>query len=226
MRPPTHPCPTVVDCFYFDTDLRDRWCAEALKWACNAHCRHCASRSHQVFVALRPALGSTSCTALLAALLKCLQSTSELSLDTAVELLCTLRALQAGLGPAKVVLFPQLFLACVALLNSSVVRIGELAMHILLQASLREWSPAAAAWPCWIRAHPRCWAASCVCATTGGHCAAGVPVPPAWHVTRCPACFRPWSRAPSSPHLPLLPALRPFPPPDPPPTHRSCLAWT
>lgn len=40
--------PAVVDCFYFDTALRERWCAEALRWTCGAHSRHFASRSHQV----------------------------------------------------------------------------------------------------------------------------------------------------------------------------------
>ncbi len=39
---------TVVRCFHFDTDLRERWWGEALKWACAAHSRHLASRSHQV----------------------------------------------------------------------------------------------------------------------------------------------------------------------------------
>ncbi|GAB4815641.1 hypothetical protein N2152v2_002687, partial [Parachlorella kessleri] len=55
------------------------------------------------------------------------------SLDTAVEMLCTLRALLANLAPGKALLFPHLLLAAVALLHSSVVRVGELAMHILLQ---------------------------------------------------------------------------------------------
>lgn len=50
-------------------------------------------------------------------------------------MLCSLRALLAGLlaEPAKALLYPQLLLACVALLNSSVVRVVELAMHLLLQ---------------------------------------------------------------------------------------------
>ena len=65
---------TVVECFYFDSDLRERWCAEALKWACGARCRHFASRSHQLFCALHPALSSASCTAMLAALLNCLHN--------------------------------------------------------------------------------------------------------------------------------------------------------
>ena len=59
-------------------------------------------------------------------------------LDTAVEVLCSLRALLAGLlaEPPKALLYPQLLLACVALLNSSVVRVVELAMHLMLQVGV------------------------------------------------------------------------------------------
>lgn len=78
---------------------------------------------------------------MLAALHKCLapgrgRHSDASSLDTAVECLCSLRALLAGLlaEPAKALLYPQLLLACVALLNSSVVRVVELAMHLMLQA--------------------------------------------------------------------------------------------
>ncbi|KAH7623253.1 hypothetical protein Ndes2526B_g01675 [Nannochloris sp. 'desiccata'] len=123
----------VADCFYFDSSLRERWSAEALKWACCAASRHAASRSHQVFCALGPQLSSAACTALLAALQKCLQSASAQGLDTAVEILCTLRVLLANTSPQKLVVYPHVFAACVALLCSSVVRIGELAAALLIQ---------------------------------------------------------------------------------------------
>ncbi|PSC67904.1 furry homolog-like [Micractinium conductrix] len=132
---------TVAACFVYDPDLRDQWCAEALRWTCGARARHAASRSHQSFCALRPVLGAQSASAMLAALHKCLapgaqRGGSDTSpLDTAVEVLCSLRALLAGLlaEPPKALLYPQLLLACVALLNSSVVRVVELAMHLMLQ---------------------------------------------------------------------------------------------
>ncbi len=123
----------VADCFYFDSSLRERWSAEALKWACCAASRHAASRSHQVFCALAPQLSSPACTALLAALQKCLQSASAQGLDTAVEILCTLRVLLANTPRQKLVLYPHVLAACVALLCSSVVRIGELAAALLIQ---------------------------------------------------------------------------------------------
>lgn len=123
----------VAECFYFDSSLRERWSAEALKWACCAASRHAASRSHQVFCALAPQLSSAACTALLAALQKCLQSASAQGLDTAVEILCTLRVLLANTPQQKLVIYPHLLAACVALLCSSVVRIGELAAALLIQ---------------------------------------------------------------------------------------------
>ncbi|KAI3439023.1 hypothetical protein D9Q98_001435 [Chlorella vulgaris] len=131
---------TVTECFVFDRELRDQWCAEALRWTCGARSRHAASRSHQAFCALRPVLGAQSASAMLAALHKCLapgraDGSDTGSLDTAVEVLCSLRALLAGLlaDPVKSLLYPQLLLACIALLQSSVVRVVELAMHLLLQ---------------------------------------------------------------------------------------------
>lgn len=179
----------------------------------------------QAFCALRPVLGAQSASAMLAALHKCLapgrgRHSDGSSLDTAVECLCSLRALLAGLlaEPAKALLYPQvcgvcyaasaamvacrqaepteaqkrpqailflltgpscerptrawknalwcsataassricgarccnaatqhaalpvflpqLLLACVALLNSSVVRVVELAMHLMLQVGM------------------------------------------------------------------------------------------
>jgi hypothetical protein len=54
-------------------------------------------------------------------------------LDTAVELLCTLRVLLDNTPTSKIVLYPHVFAACIALLNSSVVRIGELALALLIQ---------------------------------------------------------------------------------------------
>lgn len=123
----------VVNCFTLDGSLKERWSATALEWACCAASRHAASRSHQVFCALSPRLSSTSCTALLAALHKCLASATPEGLDTAVEILCTLRVLLTNTPPTKLVLYPHLFVACIALLCSSVVRIGELATAMLIQ---------------------------------------------------------------------------------------------
>lgn len=123
----------VADCFYYDGSLKERWSREALKWACCAASRHAASRSHQVYCALSPSLNSAACTALLAALQKCLENATMEGLDTAIELLCTLRVLLDNTPAQKLVMYPHVFAACIALLNSSVVRVGELATALLVQ---------------------------------------------------------------------------------------------
>jgi hypothetical protein len=123
----------VADCFPFDTGLSTRWSSEALKWACCSATRHGASRSHQIYCSLSPCLTSQACTALVSCLEKCLRTASSDGLDMAVEILCTLRVLLSNTQREKVILYPQLFAACVALLNSTVVRVGELAIAMLVE---------------------------------------------------------------------------------------------
>ena len=38
----------VVDSAFFESDLRERWAAEAMKWMLECNSRHFAGRSHQV----------------------------------------------------------------------------------------------------------------------------------------------------------------------------------
>ena len=123
----------VADCFPFDKRLLTRWSAEALKWACCSITRHGASRSHQIYCSLSPSLSSPACTALVFCLEKCLRTASSDGLDMAVEILCTLRVLLSNTDREKLVLYPHLFAACIALLNSSVVRVGELAVAMLTE---------------------------------------------------------------------------------------------
>lgn len=59
-------------------------------------------------------------------------------LDTAVEVLCTLKELLSNIEPEKFMLYPQLFLGSISLLNSSVVKIGELTMEIFYEVRHRE----------------------------------------------------------------------------------------
>jgi len=123
----------VADCFPFDKRLSTRWSAEALKWACCSTTRHGASRSHQIYCSLSPSLSSPACTALVFCLEKCLRTASSDGLDMAVEILCTLRVLLSNTDREKVILYPHLFAACIALLNSTVVRVGELAIAMLTE---------------------------------------------------------------------------------------------
>jgi hypothetical protein len=120
----------VADAFPFDGALRARWAAEALKWACCAASRHGASRSHQVYAALAPALSAPAATALLAALATALARASAEGLSAAVELLSTLRALAAASPPGLLPLYPHLLAAALGAAASSVVRVGELALAL------------------------------------------------------------------------------------------------
>jgi hypothetical protein len=123
----------MADCFPFDKGLSSRWASEALKWACCSSTRHGASRSHQIYCSLSPSLTSPACTALVFCLEKCLRTASSDGLDMAVEILCTMRVLLSNTDREKVVLYPHLFAACIALLNSTVVRVGELAIAMLVE---------------------------------------------------------------------------------------------
>ena len=53
-----------------------------------------------------------------------MRTASSDGLDMAVEILCTIRVLLSNTDREKVILYPHLFAACIALLNSTVVRVG------------------------------------------------------------------------------------------------------
>ena len=69
---------------------------------------------------------------------------------------CPLASLALGLlaEPPKALLYPQLLLACLALLQSSVVRVVELAMLLLLQVGTLSSSCAAFAASCCVGLAP------------------------------------------------------------------------
>lgn len=123
----------IANCFPFDSELCEKWSSEALKWACCSATRHGASRSHQIYCSLSPSLTSPACTALLFCLEKCLRNATSDGLDTGIEILCTLRVLLSNTRREKVILYPHLLAASIALLNSSVVRVGELALSMLIE---------------------------------------------------------------------------------------------
>ncbi|GER30702.1 ARM repeat superfamily protein, partial [Striga asiatica] len=52
---------SMVDAIFFQGDLRERWGAEALKWAMECTSRHLACRSHQIYRALRPRVTNDAC---------------------------------------------------------------------------------------------------------------------------------------------------------------------
>lgn len=52
----------VTDSIFFESDLRERWAAEALKWMLECNSRHLAGRSHQVLMqACLPSISYAYC---------------------------------------------------------------------------------------------------------------------------------------------------------------------
>lgn len=133
---------SVVDAVFFQGDLRERWGEEALKWAMECSSRHLACRSHQIFRALRPSVTSDTCVSLLRCLHRCLSNPSPPVLGFIMEILLSLQVIVEIMEPEKVILYPQLFWGCVAMLHTDYVHIYtqvlELFARIIDRLSFRD----------------------------------------------------------------------------------------
>lgn len=114
---------SMVSAIFFQGDLRETWGAEALKWAMECTSRHLACRSHQIYRALRPTVKSDSCVLLLRCIHRCLGNPVPAVLGFAMEILLTLQVMVENMEPEKVILYPQLFWGCVALMHTDFVHI-------------------------------------------------------------------------------------------------------
>ncbi|KAM0909144.1 hypothetical protein ACQ4PT_014988 [Festuca glaucescens] len=114
---------SMVSAIFFQGDLRETWGAEALKWAMECTSRHLACRSHQIYRALRPSVKSDSCVLLLRCVHRCLGNPVPAVLGFAMENLLTLQVMVENMEPEKVILYPQLFWGCVALMHTDFVHI-------------------------------------------------------------------------------------------------------
>ncbi|KAJ7549297.1 hypothetical protein O6H91_07G048400 [Diphasiastrum complanatum] len=114
---------SVVDAIFFQGDLRERWGQEALKWAMECTSRHLASRSHQIYRALRPSVTSDTCVSLLRCLHRCFGNPTQAVLGFIMEILLTLQVMVENMEPEKVILYPQLFWGCVAILHTDFVHV-------------------------------------------------------------------------------------------------------
>ncbi|XP_020113081.1 cell morphogenesis protein PAG1 isoform X2 [Ananas comosus] len=133
---------SMVDAIFFQGDLRETWGAEALKWAMECTSRHLACRSHQIYRALRPSVKSDSCVLLLRCLHRCLGNPVPAVLGFAMEILLTLQVMVENMEPEKVILYPQLFWGCVAMMHTDFVHIYcqvlELFVRIIDRLSFRD----------------------------------------------------------------------------------------
>lgn len=133
---------SVVDAIFFQGDLRERWGAEALKWAVECTSRHLACRSHQIYRALRPSVTSDTCVSLLRCLHRCFSNPTPQVLGFIMEILLTLQVMVEIMEPEKVILYPQLFWGCVAMMHTDFVHVYtqvlELFARVIDRLSFRD----------------------------------------------------------------------------------------
>lgn len=121
---------SMVDAIFFQGDLRETWGAEALKWAMECTSRHLACRSHQIYRALHPSVTSDTCVSLLRCLHRCLGNPVPPVLGFVMEILLTLQVMVENMEPEKVILYPQLFWGCVAMMHTDFVHVYCLVLQL------------------------------------------------------------------------------------------------
>lgn len=133
---------SMVDAIFFQGDLRETWGVEALRWAMECTSRHLACRSHQIYRALRPHVTSDACVSLLRCLHRCLGNPVPAVLGFIMEILLTLQVMVENMEPEKVILYPQLFWGCVAMMHTEFVHVYcqvlELFSRIIDRLSFRD----------------------------------------------------------------------------------------
>lgn len=133
---------SMVDAIFFQGDLRETWGAEALKWAMECTSRHLACRSHQIYRALRPRVTNDACVSLLRCLHRCLANPVPAVLGFIMEILLTLQVMVENMEPEKVILYPQLFWGCVAMMHTDFVHVYcqvlELFSRVIDRLSFRD----------------------------------------------------------------------------------------
>lgn len=133
---------SMVDAIFFQGDLRETWGAEALKWAMECTSRHLSCRSHQIYRALRPRVTNDACVALLRCLHRCLGNPVPAVLGFIMEILLTLQVMVENMEPEKVILYPQLFWGCVAMMHTDFVHVYcqvlELFSRVIDRLSFRD----------------------------------------------------------------------------------------
>ncbi|KAH0664612.1 hypothetical protein KY290_030518 [Solanum tuberosum] len=133
---------SMVDAIFFQGDLRETWGAEALKWAMECTSRHLACRSHQIYRSLRPCVTNDACVSLLRCLHRCLGNPIPAVLGFVMEILLTLQVMVENMEPEKVILYPQLFWGCVAMMHTDFVHVYcqvlELFRRVIDRLSFRD----------------------------------------------------------------------------------------
>ncbi|EFJ49201.1 hypothetical protein VOLCADRAFT_117341 [Volvox carteri f. nagariensis] len=121
----------VTEALSYEPSLAVEWGTRALDWAQHARSRHAACRSWQVLRALRPPLKADLAAALVLSLEACFQSGLMAGCEVAVEIITTTRLLVESLPPGRLVLYPQIWWAALALLHSPHVAVYRAALGLL-----------------------------------------------------------------------------------------------
>ncbi|CAI8594202.1 unnamed protein product [Vicia faba] len=124
---------SMVDAIFFQGDLRETWGEEALRWAMECTSKHLACRSHQIYRALRPSVTSDACVSLLRCLHRCLGNPVPQVLGFVMEILMTMQVMVENMEPEKVILYPQLFWGCVAMMHTDFVHVYRQVLELFSQ---------------------------------------------------------------------------------------------
>jgi hypothetical protein len=137
----------VEDVFRNEEKIRERWAHEALRWATRSSSLHNVVRSYQIFRALRPELRQKDFISILHDISKYFEemldenvseedpnsSTNHEQIKTAVtiEIIDTLTTIVRHMDDQRLILFPQIFWLCAALLNSDIIYIYVHSLQLL-----------------------------------------------------------------------------------------------
>lgn len=108
-----------------EEEIRERWASEALLWATKRRSVHTVLRSYQIYRTLKPVLKRKDISDIIENIRKYLLEMSEMDTKVVViiEIITTLRVITHTINMQKLILYPQLFWLCVALLNSDIIHI-------------------------------------------------------------------------------------------------------
>jgi len=113
----------LIECMVFDGELREQWGSVASAWAMQCNNRHLACRSHQVYRALSPKFTAEAFQNILHSIYLCLGQPKFMVLSFAMEAILSLQQIVSNLNPNTLILYPQIFWACIAMLCTPFVQV-------------------------------------------------------------------------------------------------------
>jgi hypothetical protein len=116
-----------------ESGLSERWGGEALRWATTSPSLHISCRSYQIYRTLCPSVTVEASVEILGSLSLFMEDPVPAHLGVAMEVLETLMFIVDRLSGSKLILFPQVFWASVALLHSEFVHLFNAVMGLLMK---------------------------------------------------------------------------------------------